>query len=157
MTKNEAMELNSSLIMISNLGSTKLKYVILKNIEVLRPTITPLVTIENDIKKLVSDFEKERNTLVLDLGTKSQGDKIFIDQEDKEQVKKFQEGIKLLSEKYKEDIDDYNRKYAEYLDLKKEMVEEILILSPIQLDLLPSDGISFEVLSILQKHNLIKE
>lgn len=157
MTKNEAMELNTSLIMISSLGNTKLKYAILKNIEVLKPTITPLVTIENDMKKLVSEFEKERNNLIIKLGSKSSGDKVFIDMEDKEQVEKFQEGLELLSVTYKKDIDSYNQQYAEFIDLKKEQVEEILILHPIQLDLLPSDGISFEVLSILQKHNLIKE
>jgi len=157
MTKNEAMELNTSLIMISSLGNTKLKYAILKNIEVLKPTITPLVTIENDMKKLVSEFEKERNDLILKLGSKSSGDKVFIDMEDKEQVEKFQEGLELLSETYKKDIDSYNQQYAEFVDLKKEQVEEILILHPIQLDLLPLEGISFEILTILQKHNLIKE
>lgn len=157
MTKHEAMEVNAALIMLSKFGNTKFKYLLLKNIEVLRPTITALTNIEDDIKKLISGFEKERNDLILRLGTETTATQVFIDMTNKEQVEEFNKELSKLAVKYKDEIDVYNKQYSDFIELKNAEVEEILPLLPIQLDLFPIDGVSFETLALLKQHNLIKE
>lgn len=157
MTKRELVELNAILIKIANLGKTKFKYAVLKNIEAIKSSASVLLDLENDIKKLVSAYESDRNNVILRIGKKNEDGSIFIDVADKDMVEEFNEELKKLQETHAESIATYNEKMQEFWEILDETVEEEFKFKPLLIDQLPEEDISFKQLEVLEKFGLIQE
>jgi len=157
MTKKELIQLNKVLVELSNFGKTKFKYAILKNIDALKSNINVLLDVENEIKKHLATFEESRNNLILKIGKKGEDNSVFIDVKDKEMVLEFNEGLKLLIEEHKDELDLYNEKMADYQTLLEEDIEGTVVFKTISVDQLPDEDISITQLEILEMNGIISE
>lgn len=155
MKKLEALKLNSILETIKKLGSTKFKYNVLLNIAVLNPIITPINQIENDNKALLSEFETDRNSLIIKIGKKGEGDTVSIDITDEDMLKTFNEGLKEIAEEHKESLEKYEVEYKQYIEILQQEVEDKIEFKTISIDICPENGIDDEQLEVLLKHKVI--
>ena len=156
MTKRNLIELKLALEKLENNGSTKFKYLILKNNKILNSAITPLIKIEEDIKKHITPFENDRNELILELGTKKDNGTVFIDTENAEIFEKFTARLGKLTTKHAEGIAEYNTKWKDYQELLNEEIDDELVFTLIDIELFPDNDVSKIELDILYKFNIIE-
>lgn len=158
MINKELLELNAVLSKLSNFGKTKFKYTILKNIELLKPNTTVLLELEKTIREHISEFDKEKNQLILKVG-KNQDDVTYIDLSDKDMVKLFNKEMEDLKQKYVSELNTFNEKMEEFKGILQEKVENtgLLLLKSININDLPEDNISIEELVLLDKFNLVQD
>ncbi|MGV8961786.1 MAG: hypothetical protein ACOH2V_00125 [Candidatus Saccharimonadaceae bacterium] len=157
MTKRELIELNAVLVKLSELGNTKFKYMLLRNIEILKPSLAILAVMETEIKKEVTSFDTARNNLILELGTKRDDQSVSIDPTDTEVMIKFNDALELLVVEHKEELEAYNTKMKEYQELLSEDSEEELTFRFLSIEQFPEDGITIEQLAMLDKFKISKD
>lgn len=156
MKKREIVELNSLFNSLKDLGNTKFKYFVIKNISLLKPHVTPLSEIEEDNKSVLSEFEKERNDLIIKLGKPKDDGKVYIDMKDSEVLKTFNEELKVLADKYSKELSKYEESYKEFVTVLDEELEEEVKFRSISIEDCPEEGINSTQLEFLMEHELIK-
>ena len=154
MTKRELVKLNLILNQVKDLDGTKFKYTILRNIDLLKPQIKALKSIEDDYKKILSKFEEGRNNLILRLGTKQSDGSISVSPESKE-FEEFKEEYEKLVKENKESIDTYNAQILEFEKLLNEEPAKEVTFRKISIDLCPEKGLSSENLDNLLSCGII--
>ena len=154
MTKRELVKLNLILNQVKDLDGTKFKYTILRNIDLLKPQIKALKSIEDDYKKILSKFEEGRNNLILRLGTKQSDGSISVSPES-EEFEEFKKEYEKLVEENKESIDTYNAQILEFEKLLNEEPAEEVTFRKISIDLCPEKGLSSENLDNLLSCGII--
>jgi len=155
MNKRELVELNGIFEALAVTGKTKFKYLMLKNMEMLKPSISILKTLESDIKKGIEDFDKERNELIVRLGTPGENNTVFIDRNNAEVVQEFNEELAKLVKEHRETLDIYELKYEELQNILEESVEDIFSFRQISIDDFPEEGISEYHLKLLAKADIL--
>jgi seryl-tRNA synthetase len=155
MKKNEIVNVNRELSTLKNLGNTKFMYFVIKNINVLKPHIDPLVEIEKSNKEILSDFEKDRNELIVRLGNKNEDGSYSIDKNNEVMFSEFEEEFKKLTEKHKESLNKFEESFKQLSNVLNEDVEEEIKFRTISIEECPEEGIPVETLELLMKHNLI--
>lgn len=154
MKKKTIVKINSLLNKIKDLGETKFKYSIIKNISMLSPHIKVLSEIEMDIKSELKDFEKERNELIKRIGKKSD-DTYYIDLKDASSISIFNEELKPITEKYRENLDNFERKMIDFNSILEEEIEEEIKFRSIDISDCPKSGINSDQLELLMENNII--
>lgn len=155
MKKREIVELNYILTNLKELGSTKFKYFAIKNISVLKSHVDPIMEIDKQNKEVLSGFEKERNELIVKLGKKGEENQVYIDVQDADMVKAFNDGVIEIASKYKEDLSKYEQNIKDFSSVLEEEVEDLPTLRTISIDECPEEGIKGNELEFLIKHNII--
>ncbi len=155
MTKREVIELNEILNLVSNYGNTKFKYLILKNIEALKPHVTILLDLEKEIKKDLEALNKDRDLVITKFGTENEQGIVSIDTKNQEVMSKVLTEFKELAEIHKESIESYNKKMRDLESILSEDIDEELTLKEFSLDQLPEEGISIKQLEVLDKFKLL--
>ena len=156
MKKRELVELNVIFNSLKDLGGTKFKYSILRNLTLLKSHLSALEETEKSIKEVMKDFEEDRNNLIFELGVNDQSGNIYIDQADEVAMLKFNERLKELLEKHKDSIEVYNLKLQELDDILNEEVEEKVNFRSIEIDQCPEEGITADQLNKLIEFEVIK-
>lgn len=151
------MELNGICEFLVTTGSTKFKYLVMKNIETLKPSVNILKTLEEDIKKGVADFEKDRNDLIIKLGVPGEGNTVYIDRTDEKAVTSFNQELAELIEKHKDVLDIYEAKFGELQIILDENIDEVFTFRTFSIDDLPSEGISEKQLDLLDKSGMLTD
>ena len=64
MKKGNVLDLNAIFLKLRDFGGTKFKYSVLKNIDSIKPHVTPLVELEQTLKAGLAEFEADRNALI---------------------------------------------------------------------------------------------
>lgn len=157
MKKRNVIELNSILNKLKDFGGTKFKYGVLRNINALKNHIKALEKLESDIKLLVSEFEEDKNQLIINLGKPDEKGGIYIDQNDKDVMEEFNSEFSKLLEKHKESIENYNTEVTEYQEILEEEVEDEIKFRKININECPEDGITFSELEKLSEFEIISE
>lgn len=155
MKKKEVIELNFILTGLKELGNTKFKYFVIKNMAILKSHVDPIMEIDKQNKEVLSKFEEERNNLILKLGKQGENNQVYIDQTDAEMMEKFNDGLLELTKTFKQDLDKYNENIKDFTSVLEEEVEEDFNLRTITIDDCPEDGIKGNELEFLIKHNII--
>lgn len=156
MKKNEIVSLNKLFNELKNLGNTKFKYFNIKNISLLKSHIEPLEIIEKENKEVLSDFEKERNELIIKLGEAREDGRVYIDTTNDEVVEEFNNGLKDLILKHKESLDEYEKLMNDFSTVLEEELEEEVNFRTIKIEDCPEEGIGSEQLEFLMGLDLIK-
>jgi len=154
MTKGELLELAHLLEEIKNKGSVLFRYLVIKNIAALKEIKDILLNIANEHKKILADFEVDRNELISKIGEPKEG-RYVIDINNEEVLKLFNEGLKELTSKHKESLDLFQNNFTEYKELLKEELETSPELIRIPAEYLPED-ITSPQLEFLNSFNLIE-
>lgn len=155
MKKKEIIELNYILTSLKELGNTKFKYFVIKNISALKPHIEPLLEIDKENKEVLKNFEEERNTLILKLGKKGENDQVFIDVNDTVMYEQFTTEIQKLISKYKDDLEKYETNTKEFSTVLDEEVDNDLNLRTISIEDCPEEGIKGNFLEFLIEKNIV--
>ena len=149
MNKTELVKLYKALKLLGEVkGSAKFSYGIVKNQKIISDEINILSQIEEDINATIVDFTGDRNELIKEIGKPDGNGSFFIDFEDIEATKKFQEELEVLTEKYKEQIDVYNEKQKDFEKLLEEKVDEIEFYK-MNINDFPCEGISPDMIESL--------
>lgn len=149
MNKTELVKLYKALKLLGEVkGSAKFSYGIIKNQKIISDEIQILSQIEEGINVAIAGFAEDRNELIRKLGKQNAEGSFFIDFEDLESTKMFQEELEKLTEKHKEQIDLYNEKQKDFEILLQEEVEGIELYK-MNIDDFPSDGISPDMIEYL--------
>jgi hypothetical protein len=157
MIKKDLIELNATLIKLSNFGKTKFKYAVLKNIEILKSNINILQELENSVKKHLEPFEKSRNEIIIEIGKRKDDGTVFIDINNKEMVTLFNEKLTQLLKTHEEDLKTYNSKMVEYQEMLEEEIDEQFAFKLVSIDQLPEEDVSIDQLNSLEKYGIITE
>jgi seryl-tRNA synthetase len=153
MNKKEILELNLILIGLKKLGSTKFKYLVIRNIEIIKSYVTHLTGLDKENKLLLKEFEEERNELISKIGRKEEN-KVFIDVNDEEMFKTFNEELNKIAERHKNSLDKFEEQFLILKSILEEEVEEIEF-KKIPIEEFPEEGISSEHIEFLNKYNII--
>lgn len=155
MIKREILELNLMLNKLKDLGNTKFKYFVIKNLSLLKNHVTPLSEIETEDRKVLADFEKDRNELIIRIGKPKDNGYAYIDVNDTEMFNLYIEEVKKLTDKHKDSLNKYEELAKQFNVILDEEVEEVLNLRNISIDECPDNGLETPVMEVLLKHNLI--
>ena len=126
-------------------SNIKFRYGIKKNLSSLDPEIKVLREIEEEDKKILKDMFEERDNFIKEKGkTDAQGGKFIplteanLSDEDRKLVEDFKKLSEELEEKYKEQIEAFNKKNEEYVKMLQETeVDNEIKLFKINLDTCP--------------------
>ena len=130
MKKSELTQLFHALNTLKNApeeSNIKFRYCLKKNLSSLDPEIKVLREIEEEDKKILKDMFDERDNFIKEKGkTDAQGNKFIPineanpSEEDKKLVEDFKKLGEELEEKYKEQIETFNKKNEEYVKMLQE-------------------------------------
>ena len=157
MQKKELVELQQVLDSIKDLGDTKFKYTILRNIQILKPYLSAIVDIEKEFQEILKDFESDRNALILELGEKKADGSVSIDNTNLETMKIFESKFIELKEKHEESFNKYNEKFEEFKNLLDDDFDEIISFRQMNIDKCPLDGLTSNQIKILLDFNIVTE
>lgn len=155
MKKKEALEINSILNELKELGSTKFKYQVLLNVNMLRPYVTELKLLDNKAKSMLAQFEKDRNDLIVRIGKKGEGTMVYIDPNEKEVVELFNQEMQVIREKHRDSINEYQEAFSVLAEISEEDIEEELVFKVIPIDDFPTGGVLTEQLETLIGYNIV--
>ena len=155
MKKKEVLEINSILNKLKELGSTKFKYKVLLNVNILRPYVVELELLDNKTKSILAPFEKDRNDLIVRIGKKGEGTMVYIDPSDEEVRELFNQEMQTIREKHRDSINEYQKAFTVLAEISEEDIEEELVFKVIPIDDFPADGVSTEQLETLIRYNIV--
>ncbi len=130
-------------------------YFIIKNINIIKDLVLPLLEIQKINEKIVSEFKKDKNQLILEIGIKDSG-RAYIDPNDKDMLKIFNEKLESIIEKHSEELTKYEEEVNQYNLLLKEDLEEEISFRVVSIEDCPETGIDSNSLEMLLKYELIK-
>lgn len=157
MKKGNVLDLNAIFLKLKDFGGTKFKYSVLKNIDLLKPHITPLVELEQTLKAGLAEFEADRNALIWELGVKTEQGGAYMDTTDLEAMDAFSTRLQGLIEKHQESIDAYELRYKEFQEILDEELEADIKFRKVDIDSCPDSGITAEELKKLIDFDIIIE
>ncbi len=157
MKKGNVLDLNAIFLKLRDFGGTKFKYSVLKNIDLLKPHITPLVELEQTLKAGLAEFEADRNALIWELGVKTEQGGAYMDTTDLEAMDAFSTRLQGLIEKHQESIDAYELRYKEFQEILDEELEADIKFRKVDIDSCPDSGITAEELKKLIDFDIIIE
>ena len=157
MKKGNVLDLNAIFLKLRDFGGTKFKYSVLKNIDLLKPHITPLVELEQTLKAGLAEFEADRNALIWELGVKTEQGGAYMDTTDLEAMDAFSTRLQELIEKHQESIDAYELRYKEFQEILDEELEADIKFRKVDIDSCPDSGITAEELKKLIDFDIIIE
>ena len=157
MKKGNVLDLNAIFLKLRDFGGTKFKYSVLKNIDLLKPHITPLVELEQTLKAGLAEFEADRNALIWELGVKTEQGGAYMDTTDLEAMDAFFLCLQGLIEKHQESIDAYELRYKEFQEILDEELEADIKFRKVDIDSCPDSGITAEELKKLIDFDIIIE
>ena len=157
MKKGNVLDLNAIFLKLRDFGGTKFKYSVLKNIDLLKPHITPLVELEQTLKAGLAEFEADRNALIWELGVKTEQGGAYMDTTDLEAMDAFSTRLQGLIEKHQESIDVYELRYKEFQEILDEELEADIKFRKVDIDSCPDSGITAEELKKLIDFDIIIE
>lgn len=157
MKKGNVLDLNAIFLKLRDFGGTKFKYSVLKNIDLLKPHITPLVELEQTLKAGLAEFEADRNALIWELGVKTEQGGAYMDTADLEAMDAFSTRLQGLIEKHQESIDAYELRYKEFQEILDEELEADIKFRKVDIDSCPDSGITAEELKKLIDFDIITE
>lgn len=157
MKKGNVLDLNAIFLKLRDFGGTKFKYSVLKNIDLLKPHITPLVELEQTLKAGLAEFEADRNALIWELGVKTEQGGAYMDTTDLEAMDAFSTRLQGLIEKHQESIDAYELRYKEFQEILDEELEADIKFRKVDIDSCPDSGITAEELKKLIDFDIITE
>ena len=157
MKKGNVLDLNVIFLKLRDFGGTKFKYSVLKNIDLLKPHITPLVELEQTLKAGLAEFEADRNALIWELGVKTEQGGAYMDTTDLEAMDAFSTRLQGLIEKHQESIDAYELRYKEFQEILDEELEADIKFRKVDIDSCPDSGITAEELKKLIDFDIITE
>ena len=157
MKKGNVLDLNAIFLKLRDFGGTKFKYSVLKNIDLLKPHITPLVELEQTLKAGLAEFEADRNALIWELGVKTEQGGAYMDTTDLEAMDAFSTRLQGLIEKHQESIDAYELRYKEFQEILDEDLEADIKFRKVDIDSCPDSGITAEELKKLIDFDIIIE
>ena len=157
MKKGNVLDLNAIFLKLRDFGGTKFKYSVLKNIDLLKPHITPLVELEQTLKAGLAEFEADRNALIWELGVKTEQGGAYMDTTDLEAMDAFSTRLQELIEKHQESIDVYELRYKEFQEILDEELEADIKFRKVDIDSCPDSGITAEELKKLIDFDIIIE
>lgn len=155
MKKKEVLEINSILNKLKELGSTKFKYKVLLNVNILRPYVVELELLDSKTKSILAPFEKDRNDLIVRIGKKGEGTVVYIDPSDEEVRDLFNQEMQTIREKHRDSISQYQEEFAKLSEISEQDLEEELVFKVISIDDFPADGVSTEQLETLIRYNIV--
>lgn len=136
-------------------GSVKYRYGIIKNQGYLAKEIEILKKIEEEYDGILTDFNKERNDLIIKYGQTDEQGVTKVSPEDEKKFKAFMKDFKVLQETHKDALDEFNSKLKEYQEsILEEELEETPTFYKIDVDNLP-DNLSSEILDILMYFKIV--
>ena len=157
MKKGNVLDLNAIFLKLRDFGGTKFKYSVLKNIDLLKPHITPLAELEQTLKAGLAEFEADRNALIWELGVKTEQGGAYMDTTDLEAMDAFSTRLQGLIEKHQESIDAYELRYKEFQEILDEELEADIKFRKVDIDSCPDSGITAEELKKLIDFDIIIE
>ena len=157
MKKGNVLDLNAIFLKLRDFGGTKFKYSVLKNIDLLKPHITPLVELEQTLKAGLAEFEADRNALIWEVGVKTEQGGAYMDTTDLEAMDAFSTRLQGLIEKHQESIDAYELRYKEFQEILDEELEADIKFRKVDIDSCPDSGITAEELKKLIDFDIITE
>ena len=157
MKKGNVLDLNAIFLKLRDFGGTKFKYSVLKNIDLLKSHITPLVELEQTLKAGLAEFEADRNALIWELGVKTEQGGAYMDTADLEAMDAFSTRLQELIEKHQESIDAYELRYKEFQEILDEELEADIKFRKVDIDSCPDSGITAEELKKLIDFDIIIE
>ncbi len=157
MKKGNVLDLNAIFLKLRDFGGTKFKYSVLKNIDLLKSHITPLVELEQTLKAGLAEFEADRNALIWELGVKTEQGGAYMDTTDLEAMDAFSTRLQGLIEKHQESIDAYELRYKEFQEILDEELEADIKFRKVDIDSCPDSGITAEELKKLIDFDIITE
>ena len=157
MKKGNVLDLNAIFLKLKDFGGTKFKYSVLKNIDSIKPHITPLVELEQTLKAGLAEFEADRNALIWELGVKTEQGGAYMDTTDLEAMDAFSTRLQGLIEKHQESIDAYELRYKEFQEILDEELEADIKFRKVDIDSCPDSGITAEELKKLIDFDIIIE
>ena len=155
MKKGNVLDLNAIFLKLKDFGNTKFKYSVLKNIDLLKPHVTPLMELEQGLKKDLADFETDRNALIWELGVKTEQGGAYMDTTDVETMEVFNKRLQELANKHKEIISEYEIHYKEFLEILDEQLETDINFRKIDIEQCPETGINAYELETLINFDII--
>lgn len=157
MKKGNVLDLNAIFLKLKDFGGTKFKYSVLRNIDSIKPHITPLVELEQTLKADLAEFEADRNALIWELGVKTEQGGAYMDTTDLEAMDAFSTRLQELIEKHQESINAYELRYKEFQEILDEELETDIKFRKIDIDSCPDSGITAEELGKLIEFDIIIE
>ena len=157
MKKGNVLDLNAIFLKLKDFGGTKFKYSVLKNIDSIKPHVTPLVELEQTLKAGLAEFEADRNALIWELGVKTEQGGAYMDTTDLEAMDAFSTRLQELIEKHQESIDAYELRYKEFQEILDEELEADIKFRKVDIDSCPDSGITAEELEKLIDFDIIIE
>ena len=157
MKKGNVLDLNAIFLKLKDFGGTKFKYSVLKNIDSIKPHVTPLVELEQTLKAGLAEFEADRNALIWELGVKTEQGGAYMDTTDLEAMDAFSTRLQGLIEKHQESIDAYELRYKEFQAILDEELEADIKFRKVDIDSCPESGITAEELKKLIDFDIIIE
>ena len=157
MKKGNVLDLNAIFLKLRDFGGTKFKYSVLKNIDSIKPHVTPLVELEQTLKAGLAEFEADRNALIWELGVKTEQGGAYMDTTDLEAMDAFSTRLQELIEKHQESIDAYELRYKEFQEILDEELEADIKFRKVDIDSCPDSGITAEELEKLIDFDIIIE
>ena len=157
MIKKDVIELNAIFKILKEFGETKFKYSVLKNINALKDEISALAEVEKQADEVITDFTKDRNNLILELGKKDDKGNVFIDPKDTETMEEFGKRLTILLDVHKDAVNSYNTKLSEFNEILKEEVEVMPAFRTIPIGQWPEQEISSAQLEKLLEFDIISD
>jgi len=155
MIKKDVIDLNLAFTALKELGSPKFKYAMMKNSYLLKGQLDALIEVEKTINETIAAFTEARNAIIVELGTKDDKGNVFVDPKDAEVMKSFNERLAVLIEEHKAPLDEYNKKIADFEEIIKEPVEDIITFRQVSIDQVPEEGVAVKDLDLLVKFDII--
>ena len=157
MKRKDILNLNAALNECLELdGNIKFRYGIMRNRDAISKEINILKQIEEENRKIIKDFDEERNVLILKYGKELKNGTVQIAVND-ENFPKYEKELKPLEEKYKEELKKYDESMKEYVDkILDEDIDTIPAFFMINVDNIP-DSITNGALNMLMTNGIIKD
>lgn len=156
MNKEDLIKLYKAIEVEKSKGNIKFKYTLLKNADAIKPEIDILFNIENDIDAILKPFVKERDAIIKELGFLDVNTNTYIiKSDDIETVNQYNSKVQLLTEKYKDKINEHNSKLIEYKDLLSKDLDKSFNFVEINIDDCPQD-MGTDSLEVFMKFKIIK-
>jgi len=136
-------------------GSVKYRYGIIKNQGYLAKEIEILKKIEEEYDVILTDFNKDRNELIVKHGQVDEQGVTRVSPEDEKKFKAFMKEFKVLEETHKDALVEFNSKLKEYQEsILEEELEETPTFYKIDVDNLP-DSLPSIVLDVLMYFKIV--
>ena len=151
-TRKQIIELFNALSQASMIGNAKFKYAALKNLRTIDSEIETLRSIEKDIAGTIAEYNDRQNDIIKQYGTAQPDGNIAVTK-DSENYEATTKAIEDLKVEYKEALNEFEQKQADYIKLLEEEIEFDFKLHEVIIDNVPDE---FGYIKLFMDFNIIK-